>query len=180
MINSINESDITQADAKALFNKAADLRNNPGIMGRVPFFKKKSIDVNDLQQAWKNEGFPLDVRDIVLILKEFGFGDGEIKKVMAGIFGDSEDDEEGYSTPGASDAIMKLVNYAKKAGIDKDIIAFMKKEYPQMCRESYEHIGNIVIEDVRKIFTAIVDEKRSALPELVKNEEYKSLGRNRK
>lgn len=180
MIKKIDESDITKSDAKALFNKAADLRNNPGILGRLPFFKKKNINVNDLHQAWKNEGFPLDVRDIVLILKEFGFKDTEIKKVMSGVFGNTRSGDNSQNSPGASDAIKKLVDYTKRAGINTEIIEFMKKEYPQICRESYDHIGKIVIEDVRKIFTAIVEEERLALPEIIRHSEYKSLGRNRK
>jgi len=173
----IVESQVNPGDIRAVFNVASDLRGKPTGLGSVfKSLRKDKVDVGDLQKAWQESGYPDDIRDIENILKDFGFDKKEINKVFAGAFGKSDEDE--YIEPTASPAILKIAQYAKKAGIDKDIIAFMQKEYG--FKESHAYQGKAMIEDVRKIFTEIVREERTALPELIRAAEQKQLGRNRK
>jgi len=177
-VRKLTEAEISKSDVSGIFAKATELRDEP--QGRFSkFFKQKpkdKVDPKALQQAWQKAGYPDDVRDIIGILKDFGFDEKEIHKVMTGAFGKDDDGE--YNEPAASPAIQRIADYAKKAGIDKDLIAFMQKEYGFKESQSFE--GKIVIEDIRKIFDAIVHEERRALPEMIKSTEIKQLGRNRK
>ena len=177
MKRNVYEAEVNKSDVNGIFKLAASLRDEP--QGKISkFFRRQAkdkVDVADLQQAWQKEGYPDDIRDIEHILKSFGFGDDEIHKVFARAFGD--DDNGDYNTPEASPAIMKIAQYAKKAGIDKDLIAFMQREYG--FKESTEFSGKVMIEDVRRIFAEIVNEERSALPKMIMDAEKTTLGRNR-
>jgi hypothetical protein len=176
-MRNINENQINGADAKAIFKTASTMRDTPTGMGRILKSRRKSkIDMGDLQRAWQEAGYPDDIRDIEHILRDFGFDKKEINKVFGNVFGKSDKGE--YNEPTASPAILKIAEYAKKAGIDKELIAFMQKEYG--FKESHEFEGKAVVEDVRKIFTAIVNEERAALPQLIKSAEQQYLGRSRK
>lgn len=174
----LTETEISQHDTKAIFNIASSLRDNPSGLGR--FFKsqrKDKIGAADLQKAWQENGYPDDIRDIEHLLKGFGFDKKEINKVFASAFGKSDDND--YDEPEeVNPGILKIAQYAKKAGIDKDIIEFLKKEYG--FNESHKFEGKAVIEEVRKIFDEIVREERHALPEMVRSAEQQQLGRNRK
>jgi len=170
----IIEAQINPADVKAIFKTATDLRANPTGFSRL--LKKDKIDINDLQQAWKDDGFPDDTRDIEAILRNAGFSQKEINKVFAEIFG--KDDTDKYKKPAASEAIAKIAQYAKETGIDKEIIAFLQKEYG--FKESTVFDGKLVIEDIRKLFTRIVQEERADLSAKRREQEHKTIGRNRK
>ena len=61
----INEVQINPADAKSVFRTAAELKNKPSGLGKIfKGLRKDKIDVNDLQQAWKDEGYPDDTDDL--------------------------------------------------------------------------------------------------------------------
>jgi len=176
-MRNINESQVNSADAKAIFRQAAASRENPSGAGRLfKSLRKDKIDVSDLQRAWQQAGYPDDLRDITQILKNHGFGQKEINKVFTTTFGKNKSGEP--NVPEASDAILKIAEYAKKSGIDQELIKFMQSEFG--FKESVDFEGKALIEDVRFIFTQIIGEERKALPALLKAEEYKYLGRNRK
>lgn len=176
-MSKIHESQINTPDVKAIFNAATGLRDNPGMLGRVfSPLRKAKVDVKDLQQAWQQDGYPDDVRDIEHILGQFGFSKKEISKVFAGVFG--KDDKGSYNEPVASPQILKIAAYAKKAGLDKDLIKFMQTNYG--FKESTNFHGKAVIEEVRKIFDAIIHEERSALSDMIKQDEFNRIGRNKK
>ncbi len=173
----LNEKEINRADVNAVFNIASDMRENPS--GPSKYFKslrKDKIDVGDLQKAWQEAGYPDDIRDIESILANHGYSKKEINKVFAGAFGSAG--KNSYNEPEASPVIQQIADYAKQQGLDKDLIAFMQKEYG--FKESHEFEGKAVIEDVRKIFTSIVHEERTDRHKLIRNEEQRILGRNRK
>ncbi len=174
-MNKINENQIGRQDVNAIFKSAATLPQ--GRLNKI--FNKNprgKIEVSDLQRAWQEAGYPDDIRDIEHILTDFGFAKKEINKVFRNTFGNTEDGET--DTPSASPAILKIAEYAKKAGIDKDLIAFMQKEYGFKVEEKYT--GKAMVEDVRDIFDAIIREERTKLPEMMKTSEYDKLGRNKK
>ena len=174
----LTETEISKSDISGIFKQATELRGQP--QGKFSKFlrqkPKDKIEVSDLQRAWQEAGYTDDLADIEGILKDFGFDSKEINKVMTATFG--QDDSDGYNEPTASPAIQKIADYAKKAGIDKDLIEFMRKEYE--FTESFQYNGKVVIEDVRRIFTAIIQEERTALPRLVRTAEFNQLGRNKK
>lgn len=184
--SNITESMVSRGDVNAIFKKATDLRAKPSGMGRVfKGLRKDSIDINDLQQAWKDEGFPDDTADITHILKAQGFADKEIKKVFSTVFGDS-DDEEGYAEPETSPAVLKIAEYIKKSGMTDDIVAFLERDYGELLgtEEKPGLLSRIkkrfTTEDIRHIFTQIVQEERTDRIKLIRVQEQTQLGRKRK
>lgn len=176
-MRNVNETQVNSADAKAIFKQAAASRENPSGAGRLfKSLRKDKIDVADLQRAWQQAGYPDDLKDITNILKSHGFGQKEINKVFTATFGKSKSGEP--DIPKASEAILKIAEYAKKSGIDQELIKFLQSEFG--FKESAEFEGKALIEDVRFIFTQIIGEERKELPTLLRAEEYKYLGRNRK
>lgn len=177
IVPSLNEDIVEPADVKAIFTTAAELRNAPAT-GFRRFFKTKQdkLSPSDLQKAWQQAGYPDDIRDIESILTDFGFKEPEINKVFAEAFGNSGEDV--YNEVEASPAVLKIAEYAKKAGIDKEIIAFLQKEYG--FKESHKFSGKAVIEDIRQIFDKIVHEERTGLQEIIRSTEHTHLGRYRK
>jgi len=171
----IVESEITPPDIKAIFKGAADLRNKPSGFGKIfKSLRKDKIEVSDLQQAWKSEGFPDDTRDIERILAGFGFDKKEINRVFSDVFGKTDDD--GYQEPVASPTIMKIATYAKKNGLADSLIAFMEKEFA-------DELGlgkKITTEDIRSIFQQIAQTDRPNRQFLIREQEQTHLGRKRK
>ncbi len=171
----LNEAQINKADAKAVFKTAADMRAKPTGLGRVfKGLRKETVTANDLQQAWKEEGFSDDTRDLAAILKGHGFSKSEIDKVFKEVFGDKADDAE----PVASPTIQKIADYAKENGLADELKKFLQKEYG--FTESYSYEGKAVVEDIRRIFTSIVQEERTDRAGLIKEQEQTLLGRSKK
>ena len=181
-MRNIKEEQITSADAKAILNKAAEFRNTPSGLGKMfKGLRKDKIDVSDLQNAWKNHTpnpYPDDTEDITAILKDQGFSDKEIKKVYTEVFGADEDDKDSPGDPVASATIQKIANYAIQNNIKDDLILFLEKQYE--FKESVLYNGKLVIEDIRQVFTRIVDEDRTERPKLLKDLDRQQLGRTRK
>lgn len=176
----ITEAEINRADVKSIFKTATDNRNSPSGLGKyIKSLRKPTIDVAELQKAWADAKYPDDTQDIESLLLAHGFSKSEIKKVFAQVFGEDPDSETGHNAPPpASETIMKLADFAKKNGLDKDLIAFMEQEYG--FKESYQNHGKIMVEQIRDIFTKIVKEERSGRAELVKQHEQTQLGRSKK
>jgi hypothetical protein len=191
MKHNITESQLTTADAKAILQGASELRNKPTLGGK--FFKglqKDKIEISDLQKAWADEGYPDDTRDIAAILKgKFGFEDKEIQKVFSNVFGES-DDEDDEPTPAASETMVKMVEYIKKAGLADKVKQFMQSEFgedlgitqkPGMFDRLKGYFGKkAVAEEVRQIFTSIVNEERTGRFKLLREYEKEQLGRSKK
>jgi hypothetical protein len=184
----LSEAAVSRSDVKHIFQTASKERS--GIKSRL--LRRDKISVNDLQQAWKEAGFPDDTRDISHILKDQGFGDNEIKKVFAKTFG-GEGEEP--SEPVASPAVQKIADIAIERGYAQDLIRFMEKEFKDELGVSsgwgYElgkatrglvkgMTGKATSEDVRQIFEYIVLEERTERTRLIKEQEQTNLGRNRK
>lgn len=170
-----NEGRINNADAKAVFKLAADMHNKPSGLGRIfKGLRKDKIDATDLQQAWKDEGYPDDTRDLAAILKGHGFGKKEIDKVFSEVFGGNAEEAGEDLSP----TIQKIADYAKKNGLAEPLKAFLQREYG--FTESYSHEGKAMIEDVRRIFTTIVREERTGRRSLIKTQEQTQLGRTKK
>lgn len=175
-MSNILENQISGADVKAIFKSAVNLRDNPNVFYKyLPGLKKDKIDINDLQQAWKDDNFPDDTRDIAAILKGHGFSDREINKVFSEVF--DVDDEGNVEIPGTTESITKIVAYVKKYGMEQEIISFLEKEYG--FKESF-YSGKAMVEDVRNIFAAIIKEQRSDRAKLIKTYEQTQLGRTKK
>lgn len=175
-MSKITETQINKADVKAVFKAAAGSRENQGLFrNTIPGFRKDSINVQDLQQAWKEQGFPDDLRDIERILKSQGFDKKEINKVFSEVFGK---DGKSYDTPASSPTIQKIADYAIENNIAQDIIEFLESEYG--LTESHSFTGKALVEDIREIFTAIVSEERTARSRLIRTQDKTQLGRNRK
>jgi hypothetical protein len=176
-MRNINEAQISNSDVKAIFRGATDLRNNPTGLGKIfKSLRKDKIELSDLQQAWKDDKFSDDTRDIKRILdKQFGFSNQEIEKVFAEVFGKS-DTEAGYEEPVASDAINKIAEYAKKNGLSDYLIGFMEQEFGKELG-----IGKkATTEDIRHIFTRILEKDRPNRHLLIKEQEKTQFGRKRK
>jgi hypothetical protein len=173
----LTEAGVSPPDVKAIFKGATDLRNNPSGLGKMfKSLRKDKIELSDLQQAWKNDGFSDDTRDIKRILdKQFGFSDSEINKVFAEVFGKS-DTEAGYEEPVASPVINKIAEYAKNNGLTDSLIAFMEQEFGKELGLGKK----ATTEDIRHIFTRILGEDRPNRHLLIKEQEKTQFGRKRK
>jgi hypothetical protein len=177
--DSLTESQINNADIKAILQTAADKRNKPSGLGRVfKGLRKDKLSVDDLRQAWKEAGYPDDTRDIKKLLLGHGFSEDDIKKVFSQVFGvEKRGKEEEPDVPKQSATINKIVQYAKKNNLTQDLIAFLEAEYG--FKESVQ-TDKLMIEDIRNLFTAIVQEQRSGKDELIKQQDRVQLGRTKK
>jgi len=182
-MTNLSESQISPADAKAVLSAAAELKNKPTGLGKVfKGLRKDKIDVNDLQQAWKDAGFPDDTRDLHAILKNQGFGDNEINKVFSTVFGGEEDKPD---QPMGTQAVQKIAEYAQRAGIVDELKSFMAQEFGEELgiaqpKKRGWFGRKAVTEEVREIFTKIVQEERTDRLQLIKQQEQTNLGRTRK
>lgn len=172
----LSESQINDPDVEEIFKVAVDAKANP--TGLKKFFRanKDTVSVNDLQRSWKEEGFPDDTVDIKAILLDHGFTEKEINATFATVFGKDDDGE--YVEPTQSPAIQKIADYAKKHGIDKDIALFLQKEFG--FKESAAYKDKLVIEDVRQLFTEIVNMERPGRNNIIREYEKAYLGRMKK
>jgi hypothetical protein len=184
MTSNINESRINPADVKAVFKDATALRSKPAGLGKIfKGLRKKEVSFDDLQQAWKEYGsgpaehYPDDTKDIRRILSNFGFDDKEINKVFGKVFGTSDDDEDEYEEPTGTQNINRLIDYAKKNDLVDSMKQFLQDEYG-------EELGiaknKAMSEEIKQIFTAIIQEERLARPVLLRQIEQTQLGRIRK
>ena len=175
-MHNLNESQINSPDVKAIFKGATDLRNNPSGLGKMfKSLRKDKIELSDLQQSWKDDGFSDDTRDIKRILLNQGFSEKEIQKVFAEVFGKSDTDA-GYEEPVASPVINKIAEYAKKNGLTDSLIAFMEQEFGKELGLGKK----ATTEDIRHIFTRILEEDRPNRYLLIKEQEKTQFGRKRK
>jgi len=172
----LTEAEVSPPDVKAIFKGATDLRSRPSGFGRIfKSLRKDKIELSDLQQAWKDDGFSDDTRDIKRILLDHGFSETEIKTVFAEVFGKS-DSEAGYEEPVGSPIINKIAEYAKQKGLSDSLIAFLEREYA-------DELGikkRATTEDIRHIFTRILEEERPNRHLLIKEQEKTQFGRKRK
>lgn len=174
----LTESQINPADAKAVFKTASEIRTGkPSGFGRIfKGLRKDKVELSDLQKAWQSEGYPDDTRDISAILVNHGFDKKEINKVFSQVFG-KQDGSDGYDEPVASETIQRIAKYAKENGFAEELKSFLSKEFG--FKESADY-GKAMVEDVRAIFTAIVNEERFGRQSLIKQQEQTYLGRSKK
>lgn len=195
--STLHESQIEPTDINAVFKDAYKLRNastsgfkgalNTGLGKINKGLRKDKIELSDLQQAWKDAGYPDDTKDIETLLTSQGFGPSEIKKIFSSTFGDNIDHEqESVSSP----ASIKIANYVITNGLKDDLVAFMQQEFGEELGITTNHglIGKAAnfirrkatTEEVRQIFTTIINEERTERFTLIKEQEKKLLGRNRR
>jgi len=181
----LSESLINKADINAIFKDASYLRSKPTGLGKVfKGFRKEQVSVDDLRQAWADglsgdgtDGYSDDTRDIKRILKSFGFDDKEINKVFTQVFKtDDQEYDDVRDEPTASKTVQKIADLAKNKGVDKALLQFLEQEFA-------DELGlgkKATYEDVRQIFTAIVNEERTGRTRLIREEERQHLGRSKK
>ncbi|HEY6436082.1 MAG TPA: hypothetical protein VIY47_05800, partial [Ignavibacteriaceae bacterium] len=178
-VEGITEAFVDRPDVIDIFQNISSLGRN-------------SVDVSDLQKAWRDARFPDDTQDIYAILKRHGYGNKEIERVFDQVLGSnhSADSSKSKETSEITPATRKLVDFIKANGMVDDIKAFMKSEFgeelgitkkPGMIDKLKGFFGKkAVAEDVRAIFTAIVKEERTDRLELLRSHNYTHLGRNKK
>jgi len=175
----INEATINKADINAIFKSAAEQREKQN--SRFFGSKKDKINVEDLQQAWARgiddedeeglEAYSTDTEDIRHILLKFGYDEKDINKVFAEVFHGSGSD---YDEPEGMKGVQKIADFAKKSGLDRNLISFLKREFS-------DELGlkeTVMYEEVKQIFTRIVQKRPD--PFIIKTQEKTLLGRNRK
>ncbi len=181
--NAITEAAVNRSDVRDLFRAASTLRSESGIMGKIfKGLKKPTIDVADLQQAWRDDGFPDDSRDIQGILKnKFGFSDSEIKKVFNKVYG-TKDGEEDLMVSKTSPAIQKIADYANQNGLGDALREFLLSEFGEELglKKKPGLFKRMMSEEIRQVFELIVLEERSDRNRLLSQLEKNRLGRTRK
>ena len=159
-------------------------------------YSQSKITIDQLQDAWKKAGYPEDTGAIAQILQQFGYDSDIITKVMDDVLGNDDDNEDESSSTEqkTSQAVVKIAAYIKKAGLTDEITQFMQENFgaeltakpkQNMFQRAAAYGKNMfsrkaTTEDVRRIFTAILREERTALPKIAKSIEYTKLGRNKK
>ena len=118
---------------------------------------------------------------------------------------DAEDigysDENGNERPVVSPAVQKIVDYIKSNGMQDEIIAYMEQKYgdeladkpaqeqPQQNQGFFSKAADIgkrmfrrkaTTEDVRQIFTSILEKERTGRHRLIREMEQTQLGRTKK
>jgi len=160
-MDKITEQEINASDINALFKAATTPKKAGGILSKLfPTKERPKLTVDDLQQAWKEEGYPDDIRDITAILKSKGYDERDIKSIISDVLGSSGENA-------STENVARAVKYIKKNGIEQEILAFLKKEYS--LNESSQ--------DIFKIFKEIVKEEQTSLK---RDTEKSQIGRNRK
>lgn len=174
----LTEAQLATGDVKAIFKAAEKYRDTSHLASWDRY--KEDISVADLQQAWKDAGYPDDTHDIESILRDKGFGRREIKKVFKNVLGDTADE-------GTSPAVMKIVDIIKKEGVVDEVVAFLEKNFADEVNPRGGVAGmfdkikkRFTTEDIRTIFTTIVNEERTERETLLKQHETQQFGRKRK
>jgi hypothetical protein len=157
----ITEQQVSSSDISALFKAATEPKKQSGLLGKLLGGKDRpKLTVDELQQAWKEEGYPDDIRDITAILKSKGYDGRDIQSIISDVLGSSGENA-------STDAVTRVVSFVKKNGIEQEVLAFLKKEYN--LNESSQ--------DIFKIFKEIVKEDRVGLK---RDTEKSQIGRNKK
>ena len=180
-MSKLKENYLSRGDVNTIFKAATKLKDTSHL---APWDRyRDEISVDDLQQDWKEDGYSIDIRDIESILKNRGFGKREISKVFKEVLGKGDHPDYGYDTGATSPAVGKLVDVIEKAGLKKEVIAFLEKNF----KDEIEDDGWIskvkrkfTTEDIRDIFTSIVNEERTEREALLKQHETQQFGRKRK
>ena len=172
MIYDITEGRVPDNDIQSVFDNAIKLRNSAGGVRKwLSNLRKDKLDITDLQRAWRDEGFPDSTQEIGNILRNHGFSKEEIKKVFRQVLGTQT---EGNINP----AIIKIAEYAKKHNLANDLKLYMQQEYG--FKESYTHLDKVVIEDIRNIFSMMVQEERLDRSKLINDCNIEQYGRRKK
>jgi hypothetical protein len=195
----LNESVLTEAqiepsDVNAVFKDAYKIRDasTKGLGGTIRAglgkinkgLQKDKLEISDLQQAWKDAGYPDDTRDIEEILKDHGFGPKEIHKIFTQVFGTGTHEDDTVSSP----AIIKIADYVKANDFRDEMVAFLQKEFAEELGIEQKTPGifkrmfgrKATTEDIRQIFTSVLQEERTMRAALIKEQGFRLLGRNRK
>ena len=184
---SLNEGYADKGDVKQIFN----------YLGKNSSYKTPNLDIGSLQKAWASAGYPSDTDEIAAILKKYGFDESAIETAFTNVLGseyNNNDSEESDSTDQPSEAILKIADYIKRAGLTSEIIAYMQENFGSeltaepkqgMFKRAMNYGKNLfkrkpTSEDVRQIFVNILKEERRGLPDIIRKEEHKQLGRNKK
>ena len=183
----LNEGYADKSDVRQIFN----------YLSKDNSHRNSSIDIGSLQKAWASEGYPNDTGDIARILAKFGFDEQAIESAFVNVLGndyDTDDEQEQDDTIQPSDAVLKIADYIKRAGLTDEIVAFMQENFGKelttepkqgIFKRAMNYGKNLfkrkaTAEDVRQIFANILKEERRGLSGILRKEEQKQLGRNKK
>lgn len=178
MDKKITEDQLTRPDVKSILKAAVAQKNEPTGLGRyVKQLRKPKLDIADLQKAWASINYRADTDSIYKLLSQQGFSKAEINKIFKNVFGHSDDTESGYETPPDSAATMKLARYIIKNDMQEEILQYLQDEFGIKETRFPE---TLVVEEIRQIFTQIVEEERSGRADLIRKHEQTHLGRSKK
>lgn len=166
----INEYHLNPADTKEIFKTASTLKNT-----RFGSNKKRPT-VADLHAAWKDHTpnkYPDDTEDISNILQGFGYSDNEIESVYNHVLG-----EINLNQPPISPTIQKIADYIIANDMKSEMIEFLEGNYA--FKENKTFKDKLVVEEIREIFTHIVEEEGLNRPQMIKELDFERLGRYKK
>ena len=174
--------ELSKEDVNAIFNTAQHTRNT-GKFNKL--LNKKQVSLDDLQNSWKEAGYPDDTRDITNILKQAGFGDNEIKKVFSKVFSQEITDKDDYAN---SPQATKLAAFIKQNGFTDQILNMLKTEFGKELKITPETMGDklkkfipkVRTEDVYNIFKNILLEERTDIIHSIALADTDRLGRSKK
>lgn len=182
MQNNLEEAYVDNEDSQAVLKAAIELKSQSKSIFKN--LRKPEINVADLQTAWKENGFPDDTRDIEIILSAHGYSRREIRKIFSAIFGeDMSHNDETTENP----AVRKIAEYAKAHGLVDELKTLLQNEFGDELGLNNTGIDRVrqftkkfMIEDIRHIFTEIVKEPRYERERIIREQNLKALGRNKR
>ena len=172
IMRKIKEGYVSDSDVAEVLKTASELK--PGSSGFLGLGKKPGITFDNLKDRWIENGRGDDSRDIISVLKSFGYSRKEMNKVFRTVF----DTRYGKYDTGNSPAVVEIAKYAKENDYTADLIKFMKDEFG--FDENTLTEGKIKISDIRSIFEKIIHEPRTSEVDLRREFEKSNLGRHRK
>ena len=192
--NAINKSSVTESridkdEVSSIFRNAYSIQGNSYSVKSSTRTKlnKDKLEIADLQQAWKEAGYPSDTSDLEHILSEFGFGSSEIDKIFTQVLGSSYGGDVESTESNTNTAIDNIIEYITKNGMQDEIKSFMKQNFsaeldPPKKQGMFSKIfgRKAVAEEIREIFTSILTQERTTRNKLIQEQNIQLLGRRKK
>jgi hypothetical protein len=182
--STVAEAFASSDDASKIFAAISKMHSNTG-----------NLDIEDLKRAWQKAHSPDTVAEIKQLLQHLGYDDKSIDQAIYSSVGPQSDDDEEEDDSGQNqvdEAVKKIADYIKQAGITNEVVEFMQKHFAEDISpkpgmfQKMKNFGNKMFgrkattEEIKRIFVNILKEDRKCLPEIQRLVEASNLGRSRK
>ena len=143
-LQELSEADLSHREAQEVIKRAATRRNKS-------LFSFRKVSQEELLQAWKEDGYPTDLDELIQTLKPVGIGKREVKKMLKKMGIDRE--------VGSDKKVTALANAIKSAKLDYHVLKYIEKQHPKL-KESVLLEKQLSDASIRELFTQISDARK--------------------